>query len=522
MTLYDTELEFLLDGLPIRGSRNQSPASGSRRITALSVDSRQVGPGTLFFALKGAKDDGRRFLGDAAARGAVAAIVEYDETAAPGGEPDVLPLFYVDDARDVLSRVAAKFYGSPTDSLLSIGVTGTNGKTSIVWIVAGMLSYVSVKPVVVGTLGMSFLVQGPRETLKDFQKTANTTPGPIEMYRFLAQSAGAQALVMEVTSQGLVQKRTNAVHWDTAVFTNLTRDHLDLHGTLENYEAIKTSFFTGELAASRKPKKTAVLNLDDSAGLRIRDKLRGARGDLTCLTYSTRDKSADVYVEHAECGLNGTALTVSLRGCPVELQSRLVGRYNVSNLAASAAVFAVLGYDAPRTAAAVASVLPVPGRLERVGSGEVHVFVDYAHTPDALLNVQRSLRELCQGRLITVFGCGGDRDRGKRPIMGEAVAQLSDYAVVTSDNPRSEDPERIIDDIVPGLKTAQARAGFTWERISAREEAIKQALTLARSGDVVLVAGKGHEDYQEICGVKHPFLDRDVCRGAMEDLGILE
>ncbi|HQH27769.1 MAG TPA: cyanophycin synthetase, partial [Oligoflexia bacterium] len=242
---------------------------------------------------------------------------------------------------------------------------------------------------------------------------------------------------------------------------------------------------------------------------------------IRCIGISVEREDGDIIVRRADCTLGETRIHAAMFGREASIVSRLVGRYNVANLLASSAALVSVGYDADAVSEALKNVPPVPGRLERIGSKDVYVFVDYAHTPDALVNAQRSLRELGSGRLITVFGCGGDRDRGKRPLMGEVVAQMSDYAVVTSDNPRTEEPERIIDDIVPGVLRESGRNGFAWKRIADRREAIAHAIEYARSGDVVLVAGKGHEDYQEIHGVRYEFKDQDVCRGVMANLGIL-
>ena len=484
-------------------------------ISSVVNDSRKCVPGALFFAVRGSKIDATAFLNDALAKGAAAVIVEEP---APPVETFPVPLISVPDIRECLAEAASVFYGRPTGAMRSIGVTGTNGKTSVAWLLGNLLPALGEPAAVVGTLGFAFAKKAL--AIEDFQTTSNTTPDPLDVFRFLAaaREQGARALAAEATSQAVVQKRTITIEWDSGIFTNLTRDHLDLHGTLENYAAIKSRFFTEELVRSPKTKKTAVINIDDEVGRRICAELAGA--PVKCCTYSTCSK-ADAYTTSSEVTLNGTRLEAVLFGESAVIESRLIGRFNLSNILAAVACLVSLGFEPEEVVNAVKDVPPVPGRLELVAQAPIHVFVDYAHTPDALVNVQQSLRDLEPRRLITVFGCGGDRDRGKRPLMGRVVAEMSDLAVVTSDNPRSEEPDKIIEDILPGIAGAARPSHFCYEVIADRRAAVEFAVSAARPGDAVLVAGKGHEDYQEIKGVKHPFLDRNVCLGAMAARGIV-
>ena len=421
---------------------------------------------------------------------------------------------------------AAHFYGDPTAQLLSIGVTGTNGKTSVTWILSEALARLGSPSIHVGTLGMR-QVSTAGESAIGWRETPNTSPDPILFQSFIAEglARGARAAVSEVTSQGLLQGRTAGVAWDAAVFTNLTRDHLDLHGSMEVYAEAKARLFFDELSASAKRRRIAVVNCADPFGAAIIERLRRERTEIETFAFSPHTQpefrgTVDAVLVRAECSLTGTEIEFSLRGTTVRLRSQLIGAFNVENLMAAATTLLGVGYSAREVAEAIGDVPQVPGRLELAKAAAVSVVVDYAHTPDALMKAQRSLREIGSGRLITVFGCGGDRDRGKRPLMGAAVAELSDVAVVTSDNPRSEDPQAILEDVLPGISID---SGNDWRcrRVYAlpdRRAAVREAILLAAPGDTVLVAGKGHEDYQEVKGIKHPFSDIDVCRELIDEL----
>lgn len=492
-------------------------------ITAIAVHSSEAVPGALFFAVPGAKADGLRFVPDAAARGAVAVVIP-DSTApedavALGARFPDIAVCRTPDVRRALSFAATTWNGRPADDLLAVGVTGTNGKTSVSWILTEAFARLGRSAVYVGTLGIKHVDESGSTVFR--HETPNTTPDATLIQRALAERRrhGARAAVIEVTSQGLVQRRTADVSWDAAAFTNLTRDHLDLHGTMEAYGDAKRLLFFDELRRSAKRHRVAAVNVDDPFGAALAADLKRDAG-ITVVTCSTSGRSgADVAAAGVDGSLSLTRIDCAIFGKRLLLESSLIGLFNVSNLLVATATLVGLGFTAERIAEVIREVPQVPGRLELVGASGVHVVVDYAHTPDALDKAQRSLRALGSGRLITVFGCGGDRDRGKRPLMAAAVEELADVAVVTSDNPRTEDPERIIADVVAGFGTGSS--GRRCERIARtdRREAIREAIRIARAGDIVLIAGKGHEDYQDVGGTKHPFSDQEVCRSILGEGG---
>jgi UDP-N-acetylmuramoyl-L-alanyl-D-glutamate--2,6-diaminopimelate ligase len=422
--------------------------------------------------------------------------------------------------RAVYSLAAMRFFAPRVHELTAVGITGTNGKTSCAWIVAQALALLGQPALYSGTLGMRlFAACSDREgvEIRYRHDTPVTTPFAEQFFQHAgaAQERGAGALVAEVSSHAIAQRRIAGVPWDAGVFTNLTRDHLDYHGSLEQYGLAKAEFFHRDLAESGKERKQAVLNLDDPCGSRIAAELSG--GGVRVAGFSRRERAAGgAFLLRASTGLSGSELEVERAGETVCLRSRLVGDYNVENLLAAFAALSCLGYESGVLAAVFPQVEPVPGRLEPVGAEGFGVFVDYAHTPDALVRAQESLRQITAGRLITVFGCGGDRDRGKRPEMGLAVARSSDIGIATSDNPRGEDPRVIISDILPGLEEGKReRPHFVFEEIVERRPAIERAVSLAQAGDAVLIAGKGHEEYQDIGGVKHPFSDREAVAHAI-------
>lgn len=519
----DTRLQTLLERTSVRSVHAPNGNWDETVVSNVEHDSRRVVPGTLFFSIRGSRVDGHQFIPEAVAKGACAIIAEHTPAESFDVKELSLPVIFVDNIRLVLSEVAARFYGEPALQLINVGVTGTNGKTSVAWIAASILCDLGIPAALVGTLGVGLPGDKSDEKLYLFEKTSTTTPDPVELHAFLARSRelGIKAAVVEATSQGHVQHRTSSIDWNSMIFTNLSRDHLDLHGSLEAYAAIKKSLFTESLPKSRKSAKTAVVNLDDPLGRDILSALGSHSASLSCYTFSTQNTEADSFVSSVAGDIHQSIVEATLLGKQISFRSKLVGHYNVSNVLAAATALVSLGYPVDEICEAIARVPPVPGRLELVGNADIHVFVDYAHTPDALVKAQQSLRPLCSKRLITVFGCGGDRDRGKRPLMGQAVAELSDYAVVTSDNPRTEDPEKIIEDILPGIGQGESNPNFHFQTVVKRDEAIAEAIREANPGDVVLVAGKGHEDYQEIHGVKYPFLDRNVCLGVMRNQGIL-
>jgi UDP-N-acetylmuramoyl-L-alanyl-D-glutamate--2,6-diaminopimelate ligase len=450
-------------------------------VADLAYDTRQVVPGTLFFCVPGFTRDGHDFAPAAIERGAVALVVERTLGL---GVPEVL----VPSARAAMAPVAARFFGDPTASLQTVGITGTNGKTTTAFLVRALLEEGG-RPT--GLLGTVTSVIGGLE-----HEVVRTTPEAIDLQRtFRAMlDAGDRACVMEVSSHALELHRADAIHFAAAVFTNLTQDHLDFHGTMEAYFDAKRRLFTELRPAA------AVVNVDDPYGRRLADELSGA-------TTFSLERDATFRATSVETELRGSRFTVSSSTGDLELESPLRGRFNVYNVLGAVAAARSLGVAADDCVRAVRTAGQVPGRFEPVDEGQdFAVLVDYAHTPDSLENVLKAARALTRGRVHVVFGCGGDRDRGKRPLMGEIATRLGDRVVVTSDNPRSEDPEAIIEEILAG-------AGQGVQHDPDRRAAIAETIAGAEAGDVVVIAGKGHEQGQEFAdGRKVPFDDRTVAR----------
>lgn len=452
-------------------------------IRDIHLDSRQVANGDAFIALEGANTDGRKFVADAIAQGAVAVVVEAGASELHGLG---VPVIAVPDLRQQLDRLAQRFYASATQKLQVIGVTGTNGKTSITLTLAQMLEQLDQRCAVVGTLGWGFA-----ESLQD---TGMTTPDVVSVHRLLARLAqqDARYVAMEVSSHGLDQGRVEQVRFCAAVFSNLSRDHLDYHGDMSQYEAAKRKLFLKDVAL-------AVFNKDDAAGARL------YRDDAICsakLSYALADSSADIHCRDISYHSAGCSAQVFTPWGEVSLQSPLLGPFNLLNVLASVAVLGGLGFQLDRVVQAVRSVQGAPGRMQRIINRDFSVIVDYAHTPDALEQALKALRPHTKGQLRLVFGCGGNRDRGKRALMGAMAERLADDVVVTSDNPRDESPESIIEEVLAGFSSP---AGVT--RLVDRKAAINRALSSAGSGDVVLIAGKGHEQFQELRGERIPFSD---------------
>ena len=459
------------------------------RPASLTSDSRKVTAGSLFVAYPGDAADGRDYIPQAIANGAGAVLWEAEGYNWPADlEAINLP---VKDLRKQAGEIADEFYGHPSRDLWMVGVTGTNGKTSCTQWLAHCLNSLQRKAAVIGTLGNGFPGQ--------LANAINTTPDPIVLHGLLADylQQGAVATTMEVSSHGLDQGRVNGVHFDIAVFTNLTRDHLDYHGDMENYAAAKRRLMEWPGL------KMAVLNAEDAYGLEFLQALRAEGRPV--LSYGMQ--SGDVHCTAVQLHETGMDLSVTTPWGEVSLQASVMGRFNAYNLLAVLAT--LLAMDVPLQAAAnaIATLKPVPGRMECLGGpGQPLVVVDYAHTPDALAQTLDALRPVAQargGQLWCVFGCGGDRDAGKRPMMGAIANRLADHVVVTTDNPRRENPENIIADITASLSTGV-------DIIVDRRAAIAHAIQQAAAGDIVLVAGKGHETYQEINGVRHPYSDVDV------------
>lgn len=467
-------------------------------VTGVQDDSRRVEPGAVFVAVVGSESDGRRFIPDAVARGARVVVAQ---APAPPVGGDALML-EVPDARRVLARLAARWYGlegAAGAGLKLLGVTGTNGKSTTAFMTAAILRAGGARCGLLGTVLYDLCGRSVRAEM--------TTPGPLELARHLRECAdnGASAAVLEVSSHALDQRRTDGLRFAAAAFTNLTQDHLDYHKSMEEYAAAKRRLFE-QLDSDA----VAVVNADDPAAEEL---LRGCRARV--VRYSLR-RHAEITGTVTRDSLAGTLYRMHIEGRALVLENGLVGRHNVYNALAAAGLARAVGASLEAIERGLASVRTIPGRLQRVPlQGGFEVFVDYAHTPDAIRNVAGVLRPLTRGRLIVVFGCGGERDRTKRPLMAQAAAALAHAIIVTSDNPRREDPERIIADILAGFDVESRRRVVVEPD---RRSAIRCALAGAGPGDVVLIAGKGHEDYQDIgCGKIH-FDDVEVAIQAAAEL----
>lgn len=474
-------------------------------VTGLTDDSRAVKPGHVFVAVKGAKADGHRHLAQAVLAGAAALVVQ--EQPAGGSVPPSVPVIQVPDSRRAVGLLAGRFHGDPSSKLTMIGVTGTNGKTTITYLCRSVLEAAGRKVGVIGTVAY--------QIGKEQVPASHTTPGAVELQSLLARmvAAGLDTVVMEVSSHALALDRTAGCEFDLAVFTNLTQDHLDFHADLEDYFQAKVRLFSGLSPDGRKPTtKRAIVNVDDERGLRV---CRACR--VPVWTYAIKNQ-ADIRAEAVRLSLAGTTFTVATPAGRFDVASKLVGEHNVYNLLAAIGVGLQEGLTQDQIRAGLASVENVPGRFERVEAGQdFTVVVDYAHTEDALMRLLAAANRLKTGRIITLFGCGGDRDRGKRPKMGRVAAEQSDVVVLTSDNPRSEDPAAILREVEAGVKEAlkAAPAPVQYRVIADRRQAIETAIGEARTGDTVLIAGKGHEDYQIIGSEKLHFDDREVAREAL-------
>lgn len=453
-------------------------------------DSRQVGPGSLFVAIKGAHTDGHDHVPAAVRRGAVAVITEE----AVENHPAIG--IRVSDSAKALAHVSARFFGNPSERITLVGITGTNGKTTTSLLIQSILEASGRRTGLIGTL---------RYEIGEAVTTAlNTTPNALLLQSLLHRMVQDQlsACVMEVSSHALALGRTRKCHFDVRVFTNLTRDHLDFHPSMEAYYGAKARLFEGAYA---KPGGVSVVNLDDSWGRQLIQRCAGP-----VLTFGINE-DADFRALDSKNTLDGLAFRIQTPSGDMNIESPLVGRYNIYNILSAAAVGFSLGISAGDIRSGISRVKEIPGRFEKIAGPGFTAVVDYAHTHDALDRLLHNARQLCRGRLITIFGCGGDRDRGKRPLMGKVSAALSDRVIVTSDNPRTEDAEKIIDDILAGIK--EPRPGQV-EAIPDRRRAIQEGISMAREGDMVVVAGKGHEDYQILGEKKIPFDDREEIRQA--------
>jgi UDP-N-acetylmuramoyl-L-alanyl-D-glutamate--2,6-diaminopimelate ligase len=477
--------------------RAATPMAAHMVVSGLSLDSRRVRRGDAFFALRGSQGHGIEFAASAVQRGAQVVLAE--APAVEEIEPLDVPLLWVDDLHEQVGEIAARFYERPSESLRMVGVTGTNGKTSCVQLLAQALTLLGHRAASIGTLGAG--VHG------QLRESERTTPDAISVQARLAafRDDRVSHVAMEVSSHALVQGRVAAVDFEVAAFTNLTRDHLDYHGSMEAYGAAKARLFAWPGLRS------AAINIDDAFGRELATQVPDG---VQLLRFSMADDS-DAEVAASEIVTSAEGLVFHLRtpwGSRA-IRSPLLGRFNVANLLAVVTCLGALGESFARIVDVAAQLQPVSGRMSRLGGvqGQPLVVVDYAHTPDALEQALAAVRAHCAGKLICVFGCGGERDAGKRPLMGEIAARLADVAIVTDDNPRGEDGDAIVAQIVGGMTAAPA---MTVERD--RAVAIAGALALARSGDVVLIAGKGHETYQEGREGKRPFDDLAVAHAVLE------
>jgi UDP-N-acetylmuramoyl-L-alanyl-D-glutamate--2,6-diaminopimelate ligase len=473
-----------------------APELARLEIEGLEYDSRRTLPGYLFFAFPGSKADGRRFAGDARARGAAAVASE-----SPAPEGFDAPWIQVQHGRQALSLAARNFYGRPDERLKLTGITGTNGKTTTAYLVDAVLREAGATTAMIGTI--EYHLAGR------VLKAANTTPESLDLMRLFAEleRAGGTHVTMEVSSHALELGRVYGLAFHTTVFSNLTRDHLDFHGTMEAYFAAKERLFEG---AGGPPPHYAVLNRDDEYARHIQ------LSPQTALIDYGFAQDAMLRPRHVSSGFNGLRFDVQFRKVRFPVTSPLIGRINVYNILAACATGLSYGIEPEVIARGIASLPAVPGRFERVDEGQPFtVVVDYAHTDDALRNVIAVARALNPKRVITLFGCGGDRDRTKRPLMGSAAAEASDFVVLTSDNPRSEDPLAIMNDALVGIRRFDVAHVIEPDR----EAAIRRAIQEARQGDIVILAGKGHETYQVLKDRTIDFDDRAVAREVLKGYG---
>ncbi len=486
------KLGELLRGVPTL----ETGANAAADITSLAYDSRRAEPGTLFFAIQGEKADGHDFIASALERGAVAIV---SERSAPAGLAS--RWVRVPGIRRALSDAGREFLGKPDSRLLLIGITGTNGKTTTAFLMESILRAAGMPAGLFGTIEYRL---GTRTV-----SAVNTTPESLDLLSYFSElvKAGAQAAVLEASSHALAQERLWGFRFSAAVFTNLTRDHLDFHKDFDHYFAAKRRLFEG---LGTPPPDLAIVNVDDAWGLKLLDVPNPRR-----ITYGM-NSPADVKPVEFTQDLAGLHATLTTPAGKLEVASALAGRANLANILAATAT--AIGLEVPmgKIQEGIALLNAVPGRFERIDEGQPFlVVVDYAHTDDALRNVLKTARELTRERLIVLFGCGGDRDRTKRPLMGEAAGSLADVVVLTSDNPRSEDPILILNDALVGLQ----KTGTPYTAEADREVAIRKALETAREGDVVVLAGKGHETYQILKDRTIPFDDREVARRLLKDMG---
>jgi len=467
--------------------------SGEVDISEVSYDSRSVVKGSLYVAITGLRTDGRRFAADAVNRGAAA-------VAAQGVEelPQDVPLIDVANARRFLAEASAAFTGYPDREMMVLGVTGTNGKTTVTYLLESIMREAGRKTAIIGTTGF---FDGD-----NWEKLAHTTPESVDLWNILkrVKENDVETVAVEISSHAIAFDRTWGLDVNAAIFTNLTQDHLDFHKDMQDYKETKFRLFS-----EIKPQAPAIINADDPAGR----ELLALLGAHPSVSFSIESKGGDMWVEIEEATPVGSAVVLHYQGLALPVFIKLPGLHNVSNLAAAAGAALALGIEPEPLKQGVESLTCVPGRMEPVPNDRgFFVFVDYAHTPDALAHLISAARSLTKHRVITLLGCGGDRDRDKRPKMGRIASELSDFVFVTSDNPRTENPQGIIDEILAGMDSKNKQV------IADRRQAIFDAVALLEPGDVLLVAGKGHEDYQILGAEKIHFDDREVVKEALDAL----
>src|SRR5213594_1996420 len=485
-------LKTLVPAIPIR----KIIGTIDRPVESIAYDSRRVQRNGMFVALRGEKSDGHQFIGQAIEKGASVIVAERE-----GSHPRATFLV-VENTRAALADLSAAFYHYPARKLKLAAVTGTNGKTTTTFLTKHICEAAGLR---CGLIGRVRYEIGERVL-----PAIRTTPESLDLVELLAQirDAGCRAAAMEVSSHALAQDRTRGLEWNVAVFTNLTQDHLDFHGTMMSYFDAKAKLFTQLGSQREKPKPVAIVNIDDRHGEQLLDKIDKR---VAVVTYGMSAR-ADFRASNYRVEFSGTSYQLDAHGKSYLVRLPLIGRFNVANSVAALAAANALGINLRTAVFSLAKSPQVPGRLELVpAKRHFPVFVDYAHTPDALGNVLKTLRELEPHRLIAVFGCGGERDRQKRPLMAEMADRLADYSIITSDNPRKEDPNAIVAEIEKGFRSDR------YEKMVDRTQAIDRAVALARPRDIVLIAGKGHENYQEFGDYTIPFDDIQVARRAIED-----
>ncbi|HJZ64626.1 MAG TPA: UDP-N-acetylmuramoyl-L-alanyl-D-glutamate--2,6-diaminopimelate ligase [Candidatus Acidoferrum sp.] len=487
-----------LDALLAGTGATLSEAQAGILIRNVACDSRKVQSQGLFFALQGSKEDGARFARDAVSRGAVAVI---SESSAPSSLPESIAWIQVPAARRGLAIAAANFFGHPANSLQLAAVTGTNGKTTTTSLIDSIIKASGAKTGLFGTIAY-------HTPLGDYP-APNTTPESVDLQGFFAEirDAGGKFATLEASSHSLMMDRLWGCHFQTAVFTNLTREHMDFHKTFEDYFAAKRRLFEGAGAGAPE---VAVLNVDDEYGPRLAGIAKST------VTYGI-ENSADIHTRKFQLNFSGLTFTAHTPNGKLQIASSLFGRINVYNILAAIGAAQALGLSNEAIEAGIGNLASVSGRFQQVALGQPFlVIVDYAHTDDALENLIKTARELNpKGRVITLFGCGGGKDRTKRPVMGEVAGRLSDLTILTNDNPRQEDPLKIISDVVVGLQKSNGKYLIEPDR----GKAISIAVDEARDGDIVLLAGKGHEDYQVLADKTLPWDDREEARRALKDRG---